>query len=43
MMREMLKPKYKWTRQVKSKFETAWKEYWEAYDTHEKLCKERKR
>ena len=41
MMQDMLKPKYKWTREVKSGFEKQWEAYWKAYNQHEKLCKEK--
>ncbi|MDE0118856.1 MAG: hypothetical protein OXM55_02470 [Bdellovibrionales bacterium] len=27
IMKEMLQPKYEWTREVKSKFEKSWKDY----------------
>ena len=39
IMKKMLKPKSKWTREIKSQFEEAWKDYCKAYDEHEKLCK----
>ena len=39
IMKEMLKPKFKWTREIKSQFEKKWQDYWKAYDEHEKLCK----
>ena len=39
IMKEMLKPKFKWTRTVKSQFEKKWKNYWKAYGEHEKFCK----
>ncbi len=42
IMKEMLQPKFKWTREVKSKFEKSWKDYWTAYDEHEKRCKEQR-
>ena len=40
IMQSMLKPRYRWTREVKTAFEKQWKVYWKAYDRHEKLCKE---
>lgn len=39
IMEKMLKPKSSWTREIKSQFEKAWKDYWKAYDEHENLCK----
>ncbi len=42
LMKEMLQPKYEWTREVKSKFEKSWKDYCKAYDEHEKRCKEQR-
>ena len=38
IMQEMLKPKYKWTREVKSDFEKQWEAYWKAYNKHKNLC-----
>ena len=29
IMERMLQPKFKWTREVKSKFEKSWKDYWQ--------------
>ena len=39
IMREMLKPKYKWTKTRISKFKKAFKEYEQKYTEHEELCK----
>ena len=38
IMKQMLKPKKKWTRKLKADFEKAWKDYCKAYDEHERLC-----
>ena len=43
LMRNMLKPKYHWTREVKRDFEDAWINYWFAYNEHEKKCKQYKK
>ena len=39
-MQSMLKPRSRWTREVKTDFEKQWEIYWKAYNRHEKLCKE---
>ena len=43
LMREMLKPKYGWTRKVKREFEDAWINYWFAYNEHKEKCKQYKK
>ena len=41
IMENMLRPKFKWTREVKAHFEKAWDDYWTAYDEHKELCKKK--
>ena len=43
LMRNMLKPKYRWTREVKARFEKSWSDYWTAYDEHGRLCQQEKK
>lgn len=40
MMKKMIQPNFKWTREVKEEFEKLWKECCRAYDEHEELCKD---
>ena len=40
-MRDMLKPKARWTKKIISDFENIFRDYKEKYSEHEELCKKR--